>query len=492
MKNTIAIIAFLLIASASYAQYRPDFNDTTHIGNSATFYKVFTTDSCYYTVSYDTSIYFAKFDFSGNLQKIYATDLNLHLTLYHRYSNIIKHNNRFVVYSFLVDSNNLWFGYLAILNSNFDTIWTRTYHNKDVIPKANSHLYFQDIQFTPDGGYLLAGTSGSSNPKGFILKVSSTGIKQWVKEYPGVFYIQNIELTPDLGILIYGSEYNNQSIIKTTALGNIIWKKFIKWRYIWGDQGDLEYAGGDNYILLRAKVYGKQSSTSNLHSGVNLIGINHKTGTFLFDTIYRPFRDFPITGSIKLRILNNGKILVYGTAYDFEYAGPYNGSYCEKGAVVVYSPMGDSLTTHKFEIGTKHAREDALSDLKITPDGGFIGCGQHITLTYGKNHSYDSPWLFKYTPSWATNIANTENKKPTINCFPNPTDKYFNIKFDKTTEEEFTLTIYSITGSEIAQYRIPEGSKSYQLNLDNLAKGVYFYKLLGTNESSYSGKIIKY
>lgn len=494
MKYLISTILLLLFSSTSYAQIRPDFNDTIHIGNTQAFFKVFNTDSCYYTVGHDSTLFLAKFDFTGNLINVFHSNLKNTMTFYARYSSIEQRGSKFILFSYTNDSNNIRSGLLAVLNYQFDTLWTKAYSYNDLGQQSYINNIFTDIQFTPDGGYLISGNNFDSyisgnGSHGFILKTDSLGNKQWYREFQGAVNINNIRLTPDLGILIYVSEYNEQSIIKTSALGNVIWKKRIKHRLIWGDKSDLEYAGGDDFVVLRSNFYGDINNSSTWSGGVNIIKINYHTGNFVFDTIYRPFVDFP-SSAIHTNILSNGKILVYGTAYTYENANSYYGTYCEKGAMIVYSSNGDSLTTHLFDIGYKHAREDWLADIKITADGGFLGCGEHTTLTFGKNSCFSSPWIFKYTPSWATYINKSDSRTRNL-CFPNPSNDIFNIQFIETTKEDHLIIVYDILGSEIKRITLKRGVNICKINLNDFDSGIYIYKILNDSKVISSGKLIK-
>ncbi len=480
MKNLILTLLFVITNSFyTYSQSFPDFNDTIHIKNSDAFFNVFQNDSCYYTVGRDSCIYFAKFDFQGNLIDTTFCDIDVPLTFYHNYSDIRSINNKFVIFSNKPTSDNIGRGYIAVLNNNFDTVWTKTYNQSDFPLQTYNSNVFTDIQETPDGGYIIAGynklTPTVANKLiAYLLKIDCNGNIQWYKEFPDVYYIVNFKLTPDMGILIYAIQNNKQSIIKTTALGNTIWKKYFKKREIFGGQNDLQYAGGDDFVILRAKTYGVQSNTSNVHSGVNLVKINHLTGSFIFDTIYRPFYDFPMIGTIKMKILSNRKIVVYGSPFSKE-PGILD-DYCVKGAAVVYNTNGDSLTTDIFQIGVVYHRDDWLADLDITPDGGFIGCGEHTTITLG--HCYSSPWIFKYTPDWATNIKDIIPLETSLNGYPNPTNNIFNIEFKESKNHSLSLIIYNINGSEIKKHIIPKGVNKYQIDLESLDSGIYLYKVM--------------
>lgn len=114
--------------------------------------------------------------------------------------------------------------------------------------------YLFDMNITADGGAVLGGYSGSpmsgnksqNNYGGndfWIVKLNASGIKEWDKVYGGTegeSYFGNVSQTPDGGFLVSGSSSSNNFgglktennlssiqtwVVKTDALGNFLWDK---------------------------------------------------------------------------------------------------------------------------------------------------------------------------------------------------------------------------------------------------------------------------
>jgi len=108
--------------------------------------------------------------------------------------------------------------------------------------------FARSIKQTPDGGYIVAGSSNSNdgdvtgNHGGsdyWIVKLSSSGAIQWQKSIGGSGddWIANIELTSDGGYIVDGSSYSNDGdvsgnhgdldywIVKLSDIGTIQWQK---------------------------------------------------------------------------------------------------------------------------------------------------------------------------------------------------------------------------------------------------------------------------
>jgi hypothetical protein len=61
--------------------------------------------------------------------------------------------------------------------------------------------------------------------------------------------------------------------------------------------------------------------------------------------------------------------------------------------------------------------------------------------------------------------------------YPNPFNPETNISFSVKENEVVILTIYNLKGQRIIMERFNSGDYKYCWNAENLASGIYFYKL---------------
>jgi len=122
-----------------------------------------------------------------------------------------------------------WDVYIIKLNEDGDRIWEKTYGR-------NSKDWASSIQQTRDGGYIIAGGTGSLELGGndfYIIKLKTDGNVEWVKTYGGGSddKAYSIQQTNDGGYIVAGYTRSlgigkaDIYIIKLDIYGNKVWEK---------------------------------------------------------------------------------------------------------------------------------------------------------------------------------------------------------------------------------------------------------------------------
>jgi hypothetical protein len=137
--------------------------------------------------------------------------------------------------SFIITGHTYSFGaggydvYLIKTNSSGDTLWTKTYGG------ANND-YGYSVQQTSDGGYIIAGHTGSFGAGGdnvYLIKADSSGDTLWTKTYGGTGgdHGSSVQQTSDGGYIIAGGTYSfgagnaDVYLIKADSSGDTLWTK---------------------------------------------------------------------------------------------------------------------------------------------------------------------------------------------------------------------------------------------------------------------------
>ncbi len=142
--------------------------------------------------------------------------------------------------------------YLVRTDSNGDTLWTRTYGG------AN-HDECQSVRYTPDGGYISVGSTSSFGAGGYdvyLIKTDADGDTLWTKAIGGGSADRgySVDLTSDGGYIIagytgsFGAGASDIYLVRTDADGDTIWTR------TYGDSAsDVAYsvhqAPGGGYII---------------------------------------------------------------------------------------------------------------------------------------------------------------------------------------------------------------------------------------------------
>jgi hypothetical protein len=93
--------------------------------------------------------------------------------------------------------------------------------------------------------------------------------------------------------------------------------------------------------------------------------------------------------------------------------------------------------------------------------------------------------------SETTGIKNLSASSNGISIFPNPSRGVFNIRRDIATKDETIVQVYNLMGAAISSYRIPAGSTTFTINLNQLPPAVYFVNFRNGDISTTESVIIQ-
>jgi len=128
-------------------------------------------------------------------------------------------------YSFGVDGD----VYLVKTDANGNTLWTRTYGGSET-------EYGRCVQQTSDGGYIIAGRTdafGAGKYDAWLVKTDANGDSLWTRTYGGseTDIAHSVQQTTDGGYIIagrtgsFGAGSSDFYLVKTNAGGNTLWTR---------------------------------------------------------------------------------------------------------------------------------------------------------------------------------------------------------------------------------------------------------------------------
>lgn len=403
------------------------------------------------------------------------------------------------------------------------------------------------IKPTPDGGYIVAGSSKSNNinvtgnhgnEDYWIVKLNSSGTIEWQKSYggSGADMAYDIQLTSDGGYIVAGSSDSNNGdvtgnhgdidywIVKLSSSGVILWQKSL------GGSGDenarsIQITPDGGYI-----VAGSSDSDDGDVTG------NH--GDYRYDDYW--IVKLTTNGVIEwqkslggtnhdiaqnIKSTSDGGYIVVGYSYSYNGDATYNYGSSDywvvklnnSGAVQWQKSFGGSNSDYAYCVST-------------TLDGGYIVGGETSSAMDGLNGGSDS-WILKLSSSgavqWRKNLGELYNDwikdihqlsdgsyilAGTIGIYYSDKVNYRVIKLnpDTLTTQEIvakdkvlienpvkdllkitsnykitSLLLYDATG------QLVKISNSQNMSVKEFPKGIYILKIQLENGKTISEKIIK-
>lgn len=410
--------------------------------------------------------------------------------------------------------------YLLKINSLGDTLWTRTYGgiNND---------YGNSVEQTTDTGYIISGQTqsyGDGASDVYLIKTDSIGLIKWTKTFGGTGneYGNTVHQTTDGGYIVDGSTLSfglagsfDNYLVKTDSNGALLWSR------VFGGNGD-ENAGSvlqtndGNYLLA-----GITNSFGSGSDDMYLIKTD-SVGDTLWTKTYGGINNDEGYSS---HITFDGGYIIVGSTTTF-------GAGASDMYLIKTNSNGDTLWTRTFG-GTGL---DVGYSVKQTTDSGFIILG--ITNSFGAGN-YDmyliktdangntdckqgttntltiNPATIVSNPVTIVNSGGVVNSTATINgnggivsnpctsgideisdkysvsIYPNPFSSKAILSIQGAERRLIvSLQIYNVLGQEV-KFIYFDSQKEVTINRDQLPSGMYFYKLISTNnETLGTGKIL--
>lgn len=353
----------------------------------------------------------------------------------------------------------------------------------------------QSIQQTSEGGYIVAGSSSSNdgdvsgNHGGgdyWIVKLDINGNIQWQKSLGGSSseQVNSVQQTFDGGYIIAGTtvstdgditvSYGNNDfwVVKLDSGGNMQWQKTL------GNIGDnigyyaqQTFDGG--YITV-----GTSFNSSNLESGLPdywVIKLSNN-GTIEWDKYFGgSFHDNAIT----IRQTPEWDYIVAG------WTASNNGQVTNHHGNLDYWIIKlDSSGNMKWEKTLGGPDFDYLTALELTADNGYIVSGS-TGSTSGDvtgHHGMIDAWIVKLSPEQLGIPENQQRHKP--NLYPNPAKEFFYLDH---LPRESTISITDMSGRKLFSQKYNE--EKIKISTSAFMEGLYMVQVKNREEIILTKKI---
>lgn len=506
MKNWILLVTFLSVSNV-FAQIT--FNKRLHFEYPASVYtNVIVTDSSYYVVGAIAGIsppnlvgsIFAKFNLEGD--SVFTKTISSDEIIFETWENTLMSlpNGNLVASGSMWDTSGAKTVLLIHYLTSGDTLSTKKYSHP--LPDQYPALHGVDFGIHPNGGYVfLTKIRVNDEPDDvdyYVFKTDEIGNIEWdFIAYDSKWDVPlSLVINENTGNIILGGRKTNQNIavenyqyqthiFALDSLGNELWT-YLSSNFDGLRDGARDMILLDDGSLIVASGIGYEQDWPSVNvvwfeKSVFKLNANQEVEwevTFPEDSLAGRARTTNLLNTSD----NSGFILA-----GLDVVSDWEVTFQQMGWLAKLSYDGDSIWTRRYKYLDTDKSDHEFYDLKETPDGGFILCGESRDRTPSAEIPQQG-WLLKLDEYGCLipnchlidNITETETVSYELKLYPNPTSDYLNIFMrHHRGNRDFTFRIRNGLGQEVAvfeQQTIQE--ETLMIDLVGYSSGVYYLEVV--------------
>jgi hypothetical protein len=381
------------------------------------------------------------------------------------------------------------------INSDLDTLWTRSFGNSDNILDTVS--IGRGLITTANQGYALSGDQYYYGPvvEMMLLTTDSCGNKIFKQTYHfgGFNYAHSVIATTDGGYALGGYRYYpgpnvevDPLVVKTDSLGNLEWYADIGSEYD-DDLACVALAQDGNILAATIK-------TDSLNQYLHVYKRYHmvkmaNNGSELWSRSYGISRTHMSIN--KMRTLSDGRVVACGVLPDL---APNR-----VGWIWLFTPGGDSLWYREYELLGGAESMNYLYDVNEAPDGGFAACG--VVYPFAPDTGNMDAWVLKVDslgceapgqcwvginePAPAEPLTVAEGE---LSIRPNPATTETWVSWQGVAS---LMEVFNASGVRVWQCKLPPEQTQYRLNTYGWPHGLYLLRLFMKEGHAITTKMMK-
>lgn len=442
-----------------------------------------------------SSTVFLKFDENGNLfQSSILRSNQKHLEVWKNTFTKLP-NDYYLISGMSIDTSNIRRAFLLKYDSFGDTLFFKEYNN----PSFPDVSYILPVALTIQENGDVAIACWIENPPlpntdvSVIITDSLGNLKNHYVYGNGFWEIpQSIIQSPNGNLIIGASKsslnFSTENYIYQSYIFEIDSTGEVQWTYLSPLLGTLRDAANEMILLEDGSlVVASGAGTEYERPSVNDVWFEkliYKLNPNQEVEWEREFQNPIPSGSLKLSNLialsDNSSFVAAGTAFEND---PLQDSWTVKGWLGKISPEGDSIWTREYYYLTTQWNYNIIYDLKETPDGGFIMCGEARDAS-GMDFPQQA-WLLKVdehgclVPGCHTPVSEIPSQNIQLSIYPNPTSDYLNFLIRQQKRPKNAIVrIINAAGQVVQQIQAIENEVTYMLPVWNWETGVYFLQYI--------------
>lgn len=508
----------MLVFSVSAACGQATFNKRLHFDfPAAVMTSVVPTDSCYYTVGiladsvppYVTGSFFSKIDLAG--EPLSTKTLIDPGKTYETWFNSLAWLQDSLFVTVGISHDSIRKTILLGFDQTGDTLFLKEYLNP-VYPDFEWILPNGGLGILESGNFIISNLiTGGDMPSSdiYVLRTDTTGLIQWGNVYGGGSSETPWSLGVDAdGNIVAGGKKANTNLVFEDFASQAMLLKIspsgeLLWEYLTPVEIGLRDGANDMVLLADGSIVVASGKGTE---------IERPTGnTIYFDKhVFRLTPEFEIAWEVTFEDiepnvsskLTNIEGLADGSG--FVVAGtegedtPGSGTYAVRGWLAKVSPDGQPVWTRAYVGIDNDKPRHSVYDLKETPDGGLILCGESKDGT-GDTYPSQQGWLLKLDehgcliPGCHLTDATGEADLPELELaiYPNPTSDYLNFQLRSVQNAgDASFRILNAQGQLVEQFENHAPSATYIVPVWDWTPGIYFLQYLEGGEVRTSEKFV--
>jgi hypothetical protein len=482
------------------------FNKRMRFGYPAVvFSSVVPTDSCYYVTGvfadsvppYLPGNIFVKFDLEGG--EVFHKVLTSSNQTYETFHNTLLNDGARFLNVGYTQTASAYNGLLICYNDLGDTLFTKVYDNP-YFPIVDYFSPF-DIKRTPDGSFVILSwmdTPNLSEGDYSILKIDSLGNELWHKWY-GTNMLERPKtiVVSDEGSIIVGGGRGNDNLVTQNftyqtwilgldSLGNVEWEYLSPADSLRDAANDMLLLEDGSLIVASARgdeYYIPSVSTIYFDKAIFKLNADHELEweRFFFDNSEM------VASSVEaLCQVDSSSFVAVGSDFYWEYF-PAPGKSINQGWLFKCTTEGDSIWVRKHVFLDNNRNNHLLSDIKKTPDGGFVLVGQARDRSSQAEYPQQG-WLLKVDEHGClvpgchlTSVEELPNASfsITLTPYPNPAGEELFLFFrPPDSHDTYQFRIFDLQGREMWAFSHTGGATTFILDSSSWPAGSYWVQVL--------------
>jgi len=368
--------------------------------------------------------------------------------------------------------------WIVKLNSNVNLLWQKSLGGTQT-DIANS------ISSTPDGGYIVSGTSNSSDGDVinnhhtydyWTVKLNNVGNIQWQRSLGGTDDDETFSAkpTPDGGYVVVGRSWSNDGdvignhgyydywILKYDGTGNLIWQKSLE-----GGNGDFAYAivaTSDGGYTVAGGTTSNDGDVSGNH-GYDNNPFNQPGDMWIVNL--GPDVALPVTLISFEGKVQKEKNLLQWTTTELDNPG--------------FEVQRSSDAVNFYKLGFINSKSGSKVNTILNYD--FIDTHFSAVINYYRLKQIDKGGKFSFSKIIALKKHGNFIAQ-SITLYPNPAKNVLNIEVSSTGENEVTLLLTNLSGKLLLNriFMIHDSENVIPVDVSKLSSGTYFLKILAEDQ----------